>query len=200
MMQERLNRYLDSRTRVLSAMSHDLRTPLTRLKLRAGSLNDARLRERFNADLDEMGRMVAGALDLFRGLDQDEPLRPVRVEDLLAELRDEFAELGADISVSGRTTEPLNGRVGALKRCLTNLMANAVKYGERADVRIEEAERDVVLRVRDEGRGIPEAMLEIRFCMFDTRAQLRRPHQRACEPRSELDIAARACRRLPACG
>ena len=86
-MQERLHRYLDSRTRVLSAMSHDLRTPLTRLKLRTESLDDAALRERFNADLDEMQRMVTGALNLFRGMNHDEPLQTVDVGALVAELK-----------------------------------------------------------------------------------------------------------------
>ena len=66
-MQERLHRYLDSRTRVLAAMSHDLRTPLTRLKLRVESLDDERQRDNFTADLDEMNAMINGALNLFRG-------------------------------------------------------------------------------------------------------------------------------------
>ncbi len=73
-MQERLQRYLDSRTHFLAAMSHDLRTPLTRLKLRAETLDDPALRDRFNADLDEMNSMVRGALNLFKGVDHDEPL------------------------------------------------------------------------------------------------------------------------------
>ena len=74
-MQERLHRYLDSRTHVLAAMSHDLRTPLTRLKLRVEALGDAAQRERFGADLDEMIAMVTSALNLFKGLDDDEPLQ-----------------------------------------------------------------------------------------------------------------------------
>ena len=66
-MQDRLLRYIDSRTNVLAAMSHDLRTPLTRLRLRVESVPDERLRERFGADLDEMEGMVHGALALFAG-------------------------------------------------------------------------------------------------------------------------------------
>jgi signal transduction histidine kinase len=165
-MHERLNRYLDSRTRVLSAMSHDLRTPLTRLKLRAEGLGDEQLRDRFNADLDEMNRMVTGALNLFRGLNHDEPLQPVRIETLLHELRAEFAELQAKVTVTGGTAAPVNVRPDALKRCLTNLISNAVKYGVSAAVLVEEDAADVIVRVLDEGPGIPEAMLERVFEPF----------------------------------
>jgi signal transduction histidine kinase len=165
-MQERLHRYLDSRTRVLSAMSHDLRTPLTRLKLRAESLDDERMRERFNADLDEMNRMVSGALDLFKGLNYDEPLQETRVEELLEQVRGEFAEVGANVEVVGTTTAPIRVRRDSLKRCLTNLIANAVKYGGRADVVVEDDTANVVVRIRDEGPGIPEEMLERVFEPF----------------------------------
>ena len=165
-MQERLSRYLDSRTRVLSAMSHDLRTPLTRLKLRAEGLDDERLRECFNADLDEMNRMVTGALDLFKRLNHDEPSQPVRIEALLEELRAEFAELKAEVTVTGGTKAAVNARRDALKRCLTNLLANAVKYGTSAAVSIEEDAADVIVRVQDEGPGIPDAMLERVFEPF----------------------------------
>jgi signal transduction histidine kinase len=165
-MQERLYRYLDSRTRVLSAMSHDLRTPLTRLKLRVESLDDERLRERFNADLDEMNRMVTGALNLFKGLNHDEPLLLLRVEDLVEELRRDFAELGASIAVAGVTRAPIAVRPDALKRCLTNLVANAVKYGGAVQIAVADEGDDVVVRVRDEGLGIPESMLERVFEPF----------------------------------
>jgi signal transduction histidine kinase len=165
-MQERLHRYLDSRTRVLSAMSHDLRTPLTRLKLRAESLDDERMRERFNADLDEMNRMVSGALDLFKGLNYDEPLQETRVEELLEQVRGEFAEVGANVVVVGTTAAPIRVRRDSLKRCLTNLISNAVKYGGRADVVVEDDTENVVVRIRDEGPGIPEEMLERVFEPF----------------------------------
>jgi signal transduction histidine kinase len=165
-MQERLNRYLDSRTRVLSAMSHDLRTPLTRLKLRVESLPDEALRERFNADLDEMNRMVAGALNLFKGLNHDEPLAPLRIEDLLDELRHDFADLGATIVIVGAASAPVMVRRDALKRCLTNLVGNAVKYGGGAEIVVSEEGADLVIRVRDEGPGIPVDMLERVFEPF----------------------------------
>jgi signal transduction histidine kinase len=164
-MQERLRRYLDSRTHVLAAMSHDLRTPLTRMKLRAETLEDAALRERFDADLDEMSRMVTGALNLFKGVDRAEPLVPVQIEKLLGDLHSELAELGVHFTVSG-TAAPLLARPMALKRCLTNVVSNAAKYGGHAAVVVEDAPSELVIRVQDEGPGIPAELLERVFEPF----------------------------------
>lgn len=163
-MQERLHRYLDSRTQVLAALSHDLRTPLTRLKLRVESLDDDSLRERFGADLDEMIAMVANCLNLFKGLD-DEPPQPTDVGALLADLRREFAELGGSVEIEGAAKARVVVKPQALKRCLTNLLSNAIKYGERATVIVEDGE-DLVLRVLDEGPGIPVESIEQVFEPF----------------------------------
>jgi signal transduction histidine kinase len=165
-MHERLYRYLDSRTRVLSAMSHDLRTPLTRLKLRAESLDDDALRERFNADLDEMQRMVTGALNLFRGMNHDEPQTAVAVDEIVADLQRDLAEVGVRIEVTGGKPAPLHARPTALKRCLSNLLTNAVKYGKNARVEIEDSAAELVVRVVDDGPGIPPEMLEQVFEPF----------------------------------
>jgi signal transduction histidine kinase len=165
-MQERLHRYLDSRTRVLSAMSHDLRTPLTRLKLRTESLADEALRERFNADLDEMQRMVTGALNLFRGMNHDEPLQAVDVDALVAELRAEQEELGVRVEVRGAAAKPMQARPTALKRCIGNLLTNAAKYGANPAVAIEDEPNELVIRVLDDGPGIPPEMLEQVFEPF----------------------------------
>lgn len=164
-MQERLHRYLDSRTRVLAAMSHDLRTPLTRLRLRVESIEDEQLRARCSADLDEMNRMIRGALGVFRGLNDDESAIAIDLNALLAELRDEFGELGGTVAVSGRATEAFVGKPLALKRCIGNLIHNAIQYGEEANVAIEDGD-PVTIRVRDRGRGIPDEALDQVFEPF----------------------------------
>lgn len=164
-MQDRLRRYLDSRTRVLAAMSHDLRTPLMRLRLRTELIEDAELRERFAADLDGMGEMVQGALSLFRGLNDNEAIGLVDVDALLAGLQAEFVEIGASVLVEGRSNGPLAARPRLLKRCLTNLICNAVDYGVRAFVHVCD-DGDLVIRVRDEGPGIPADALERVFEPF----------------------------------
>lgn len=164
-MQERLRRYLESRTRVLAAMSHDLRTTLTRLRLRAESIENDELRARFSADLDEMSQMVHGALGLFRDLNADEPADAVDVNALLETLRTEFAEMDAELTIEGRALTPLSAKPLALKRCLTNLLHNAIKYGHYARVIVSDDE-DLVIRIRDDGPGIPEDALEQVFEPF----------------------------------
>jgi signal transduction histidine kinase len=164
-MQDRLHRYLDSRTRVLAAMSHDLKTPLTRLRLQVEALDNAPMQARIGRELDEMESMVREALALFRGLDDGEPASALDVDALVAQIRDEFRDMGATVTISGRALRPFVGKPQALKRCLTNLIANAVKFGTRADIHIEDG-ADLLIRVRDRGPGIPEEELERVFEPF----------------------------------
>jgi len=164
-MQDRLHRYLDSRTRVLAAMSHDLKTPLTRLRLQVEALDNPSMQARIGRELDEMESMVREALALFRGLDDGEPASALDVDALLAQIRDEFHDMGATVTITGHALRPLTAKPQALKRCLTNLIANAVKFGTRADIHIEDG-ADLVLRVRDRGPGIPEEELERVFEPF----------------------------------
>src|SRR5581483_7983615 len=165
-MQDRLQRYLDSRTRVLAAMSHDLKTPLTRLRLQVETaLEDPAIQARFGKELDEMESMVRGALALFRGLDDDETLAPIDINALLATLRSEFAEMGAEVTVEGEAGQAFTGKPQALKRCLTNLIANAIKFGVRAKILVEDGSA-LIIRVRDEGPGIPPEGLERVFEPF----------------------------------
>ena len=164
-MQDRLHRYLDSRTRVLAAMSHDLKTPLTRLRLQVETLENPSLQARIGRELDEMEGMVREALSLFRGLDDGEPAVPVDVDALLVQLREEFAGMGGEVTVSGRALQPLLGKPQALKRCLTNLIANAIKFGSRADLVVEDG-AELLIRVRDHGPGIPQGEMERVFEPF----------------------------------
>ena len=164
-MQDRLHRYLDSRSRVLAAMSHDLKTPLTRLRLQVEALENPPMQARIGRELDEMESMVREALALFRGLDDGEPPTAIDIEELLAQIREEFTDMGAAVTVGGHALRPFTGKAQALKRCLTNLIANAVKFGTRAEILIEDG-ADLVIRVRDRGPGIPEEELERVFEPF----------------------------------
>ena len=165
-MQDRLQRYLDSRTRVLAAMSHDLKTPLTRLRLQVETaLEDPAIQARFSKELDEMESMVRGALALFRGLDDDETLAPIDINALVTTLQSEFTEMGADVTVEGQANQPFTGKPQALRRLLTNLVANAVKFGVRAKILVEDGAA-LVIRVRDEGPGIPPEEIERVFEPF----------------------------------
>ena len=165
-MQERLNRYLDSRTRVLAAMSHDLRTPITRLRLRVESIEDEALRTRCVEDLDEMTRMVRGALSIFRGLNDEEPTVAVDIGALLQELQRRYGEVNASVAIEGAAASPIPGKPLALKRCLGNLVDNALQYGEHATISVSESDEQLTIRVLDNGPGIPEAELDRVFEPF----------------------------------
>lgn len=164
-MQERLRRYLDSRTSVLAAMSHDLRTPLTRLRLRVETIEDETIRARCAADLDEMNSMIRGALGLFRGLNDDEAAVDVDIDALLEGLRDETIETGGIVTLTGQANGSYKGRPLALKRALGNLVNNAVQYGKEANVSIDDGAA-LTIRIRDRGPGIPTAQLEQVFEPF----------------------------------
>lgn len=164
-MQERLRRYLDSRTRVLAAMSHDMRTPLTRLRLRVESIDDEQLRTKCTADLDEMSHMIRGALAVFRGLNDDEPPGPIDIDALLTALRNEYVELGGTVTLVGHASASYVGKPLALKRCIGNLIQNAIQYGHEANISVEDGVA-LCIRIRDRGPGIPSESLDRVFEPF----------------------------------
>ncbi len=165
-MQERLIRYLDDRNRILAALSHDLKTPITRLRLRAELLDDAPLREKFLADLDEMGQMAQASLDFLRGGEDSEPIAPLDLNALLESLQEDAEDTGREVSLVGTTCQPLRCRPLALKRCLTNLVDNALTYGQRAEIAVTDTPTRLTLSIRDRGPGIPAAELERVFEPF----------------------------------
>lgn len=165
-MQDRLHRYLDSRTRVLAAMSHDLKTPLTRLRLQVETqIEDPALQARFGKELDEMEGMVRGALALFRDLNDEEALEPVDIDRLLETIRAEFVEMGKDVTVEGHALARLPGKPQALKRCITNLVSNAVNFGVRARIMVRDGAQ-LEISVCDDGPGVPPQELEKVFEPF----------------------------------
>ena len=165
-MQARLAGYIRDRTRVLAAMSHDLKTPVTRLRLRAELLEDPQVRAKFTKDLDEMEAMVGATLDFLRGQESGEPVQPVDIMAMLESLQADMAEMGGKIRVEGAARAPFSGKPQALKRCLANLVENAVKYGKSARVVVEDSDARLEIRVQDEGPGLPETELEKVFDPF----------------------------------
>jgi signal transduction histidine kinase len=165
-MQARLRRYLEDRTRILTAVSHDLKTPITRLRLRAEMLDDAAQREAILRDLDEMQAMTRGTLDFLRGLESEERARPVDLAALLEAVVEDARAAGGEASLAGEAAGTLTARPLALKRCLTNLVDNAVRYGGSARLEVTESDEHVMIRVLDAGPGIPAEHLEAVFQPF----------------------------------
>ncbi|HOB60600.1 MAG TPA: ATP-binding protein [Candidatus Competibacteraceae bacterium] len=165
-MQDRLIRYIQDRDRILAAISHDLKTPITRLRLRAEMLDDSPLREKFQADLDDMQHMAQASLDFLRGGENSEPMAPIDLNALLESLQEDAEDIEREVRIEGAAEQPLRCRPLALKRCLTNLIDNALKYGQDAVVVVMDSPTRLALAVRDHGPGIPEAELSRVFEPF----------------------------------
>lgn len=158
-MQRRLKGFVEDRTQMLAAISHDLRTPVTRLRLRAEFIDDEELRAKTLADLDEMEAMIAATLSLARDDAINEPRVALDLAALVQTLCDDAADAGRAVSYRGPDHLPFEGRPLALKRAFANLIDNAVKYGAAAAVSLERAKGEVLLAVEDKGPGIPEVEL-----------------------------------------
>lgn len=165
-MQARLSKYLSDRTRILTAMSHDLKTPITRMRLRAELLEHDVTQAKFKQDLAELESMVSGTLDYMRGVQNGEPLASIDINSLLKSLQSDSLELGHVVHIVGHANDDLVCRPQSLKRCLANLIENAVKYGQVAHVQAIDSETMLQISIEDEGPGVPAAELGMLFEPF----------------------------------
>ncbi|WP_409421481.1 ATP-binding protein [Pseudaeromonas sp. ZJS20] len=165
-MQHRIKRYIDDRERLFSSISHDLKTPITRLRLRVELLDDEQLITRFNKDLDDLEMMVKGALQTVKDTDIHENIELLDINQLLEQIAEVYNLHETLMVIEGRTKKPYRGKPLALKRCIGNLVDNAIKYGRRVRVIVmddleEHMDAEVVLLYFiDEGPGLPAEQLE----------------------------------------
>lgn len=165
-MQTRIRNDIEERERFLAAVSHDLKTPVTRLRLRSEMLKDAELRSRYLQDLDDMQDMLGGALDFLRGKAVEEALQPVDFVAMVESLADDFIETGALVTVQAPESLRFVARPRALRRALSNLIDNAIKYGGLAEVSLFVANDELVITLLDDGPVLPESELERVFEPF----------------------------------
>ena len=165
-MQQRLCRLIDNRTLMLVAISHDLRTPVTLLRLRAELMNDSAEQKKVLETLDEMEAMISATLDFSKGAFSEEAQRHVDLAALLESLCDDMSDGGAPIEFSPRGQILCSCRRVALKRAFTNVVDNAVKYGGIARVRIDEQSDAIITTIEDDGPGIAEEYFEQVFAPF----------------------------------
>ncbi|CAG8999509.1 MAG: Adaptive-response sensory-kinase SasA [Candidatus Celerinatantimonas neptuna] len=152
-MQEKLKRYIDDREQLFRSISHDLKTPITRLRLRVELLDDENLIEHFNRDLDELEIMAKGALQTVKETDIHENLQNIDIHSLLTLIGESYPD---KISIQGQTNHRYRGKPLAIKRCISNIVDNGVKYGHYLTITIDDQESALSLYFTDKGPGIPE--------------------------------------------
>ena len=170
-MAARLRRFIQDRTELLTAIGHDLRTPITRLKLRAEFVGDEEQRGKILADLAELEALVSATLAFGRDARTDEPVGPLDLAELIRTILDELTDTNLDIAERLRYEGPAHLTVRArslgLKRALGNLIGNAATHGGSALARLNAPDGGMIrIEIEDEGSGIPPAELDRVFEPF----------------------------------
>ncbi len=159
-MQSRIRRYVADREHLFSAISHDLKTPITRLRLRSELLDDSNKRHKFNKDLDDLEMMVKGALQCVRDTDLHENNAFIDLVAMISALIEPYNQRQVRVEFQFQPIEPLVAKPLAMKRVLSNVIDNAIKYGQHATITLIENQDWVVVTIIDRGPGIPTKQLE----------------------------------------
>ena len=165
-MQGRLKRFVDERTNMLAAISHDLRTPLARLRLQVEFVPDEHLRAGMLANIDGMRDMLAETLSFAQGEATSESSSPFDLASILISLCDEASDEGANVQYEGRNRATVWGRRTAIRRMISNLIDNAARYGGATRVSLDERASEWMVTVADDGPGIPPELIERAFEPF----------------------------------
>lgn len=158
-MHARIYQLIEDRTQALAAVGHDLRTPLARLRLRADRISDPGIRTSIEADVEEMSAMIASLLAYLGGEDEVEPLAMTDLAVLCSTLCDDIADRGREGAYDGPAHLELPLRRVTIKRALANLVENALHHGDTVFLSLAQEPGRIVLRVEDDGPGIPEGSL-----------------------------------------
>ena len=159
-MSRQLSDQVHSRALLVAAISHDLRTPLTRIRMRLEASEGDPLTARSIADIHEMDDLIESALEVFRGAStHEEPTETTDVHALVQAIVDDLADLGQPVTIRGGTA-PARVQAASLRRVVSNLVNNALRYGKRADVQVQAQGDSVHIVIEDAGPGIPEAQLD----------------------------------------
>ena len=166
-MRRRIDEQMKERLQILAAVSHDLRTPLTRMRVRCDLLPDEAMRAKLQADLDEMQQLVEEGLQLAATEHAaSEPVVAVDLHALLDAIVCDFADAGRPVQWSGKPGPVLNTRPRALRRTVGNLLDNALKFGAEAELQMHASPKGVTVRVLDRGPGIAPEHLELAMQPF----------------------------------
>lgn len=156
-MRDRIKRLISDRTQTLAAISHDLRTPLTRLRLRMESIPDDSVRASVSADLQDMEEMIESTLLFLKGESGDEPVQTLDLVTVLDSITGDIADEGGNAIITGDRSAIILGRRLALKRAFGNILSNAIKYGNAARTHVQVEAGNALITIEDDGPGIPES-------------------------------------------
>ncbi len=166
-MQERIQDLIRDRTQILAAISHDLRTPITRMRIRTQFVHEQNLQDNLTHDLEEMEQMINETLSFARADANTESKVQVDLVSLLQTICEDMEDMGHEVTFFCRTNRiPFFGRSLALKRAFTNLINNGVRYGKRVKVSISSRGKRCLIKIEDDGPGIPEEELKQVFSPF----------------------------------
>lgn len=165
LMRGRITRQIAQRTEMLAGVSHDLKTPLTRMKLQIAMLGDGPDVIDLKSDIEEMEHMIEGYLAFARG-EGEEIARPTDVDTLLEDVIVSARRQGGDVSLDGRTGVSMIVRPNGLRRCIANIVGNAVRYATHVTVKARAGATVLEITVDDDGPGIPPEQLEDVFRPF----------------------------------
>jgi signal transduction histidine kinase len=165
-MQDRIRRFVEDRTRMIAAISHDLRTPITRMRLRAELIGESEQQQKMLADLAEMETMIASTLSFAREDADTEQRQSVDVADLLRAICVDVPQAKTSAAPTATFSAKIDGQPVALRRGFTNLIDNAVRYGSQALIALGGDDRYVIVTIDDSGPGIPDEELDRVFRPF----------------------------------
>jgi signal transduction histidine kinase len=160
-LRERITTLIDDRTKMLAAISHDLRTPITRMRLRAEFIEDEAHRSRMLLDLEQMRSMLEAVLSFLRNDRRLESMTLVDIASTLQLVTDQFADMGHRVAYDGPEHAMATVRPDDLHRSVTNLVENAVRYGAEATIRLRVSPNTATIEVEDDGPGISDARKEV---------------------------------------
>ncbi|MDQ0996193.1 signal transduction histidine kinase [Phyllobacterium ifriqiyense] len=165
-MQARLHRFIDDRTKMLAAIGHDLRTPLTTLRLRTEFVQDKDIQQKMLMTIEELQSMTEAAIAFARGESTEEETRPIQLEALVGSICDDQEDLGHAVTLISAGKITYRCRPDGLRRAVRNIIENAVRYGDEATVLILQTVHSIDIVVEDRGPGIPDEMREKVFAPF----------------------------------
>ena len=162
-MRKRIIRHLNQRSEMLSGISHDLRTPLTRMKLQTAFIKDNSLANKLTEDINEMEKMLNEYLQFTSSsfVERDELFD---LSELMIEIINKYENKNISKDIPSRVY--LNGRKNLIKRCLNNLIENSIKYGNKLNIELSKKKTSLIIKVEDDGPGIPENEYENVFKPF----------------------------------